>query len=92
MSIELYDKNGSLGQAATNTGFGEARRFVDTLGKEFSDLKQLFSEGKTENIDSAHNQTMQAAHKTKDAQVRNTLVNIGKLLKEAEDFAGVSTS
>ena len=32
MSVELLDTNGSLGQAATNTGFSDAREAVEAEG------------------------------------------------------------
>lgn len=89
MSIELIDKNGPIGQAATNSGFGEAREECLKLGGSL--LKEFFENGITKQPKKVAHQALAVAHSTKDNQIRNTLVNIYKLLNNADEFAMVET-
>jgi hypothetical protein len=89
MSIELIDANGSLGQASTNTGFSEAREECMKLGGTL--VKQFFEKGETKKPKMVALQVLHVAHKTKNNQVRNSLVNIAKLLNKAEEFVVVQT-
>lgn len=91
MTIELADKSGSLGQASTNKGFGDAREEV-LSSKGNRELKDFFINGKTKDTSAASKQALVIAHDTKNSQVRNTLVNISKLLEKAEDFVVVQTA
>jgi hypothetical protein len=90
MSIELADKTGNIGQASTNTGFNDAREECMKLGGTL--VKQFFEDGKTTQPKKVAEQIMVVAHKTKDNQIRNSLVNIAKLLKEAKGFCVVQTA
>jgi hypothetical protein len=94
MSIELADNTGNIGQASTNTGFTNAKEEVYSLfdNGEALVLKQLFIDGYTKKPRLAAKEAMIAAHKTKNSQVRNTLVNLNKLLSKAKGFAVVQTS
>jgi len=87
MSIELADTNGSLGQAATNTGFNDAREAVEA--SNYKDAKQFFDEGYTKKPKDVADQIIKLAVKTKCKSTRSTLINISHLLNEAEDFAVV---
>jgi hypothetical protein len=94
MSIELADNTGNIGQASTNTGFADASEEVESLfdSGEALELKKLFADGYTKKPKLAAKEAMIAAHKTKNSQVRNTLVNLNKLLSSAKEFAVVQTS
>lgn len=87
MSVELCDSTGSLGQAATNTGFSDARAASDK--KKSPALQKLFNDGYTKNPSQASKEALKLAHKVDDNQVRNTLVNLSRLLSQAKDFAVV---
>jgi hypothetical protein len=91
MSIELADKNGPLGQAATNTGFGEARGEVET--SKTKELKKLFIDGVTKDPKTASKEAYELAHdrSIKKNAIRTTLLNISDLLSKAEEFAVVET-
>ena len=83
MSIEIYDTKGSVGEAATNTGFGDARRAVEQLNG-YNELKGFFEEGHTTEPQEASTQALQAAHVVNNHEVATTLLRISKLLKKSK--------
>ena len=91
MSIELVDKDGPIGQAATNTGFQEASEEVES--SKAKELIKLFVDGVTKDPKTASKEAYELAHdkSIRKNSIRTTLLNISELLDKAKEFAMVQT-